>query len=64
MCGGVGEWVCVSMRVLDCDFDNSENVQTVYKLCKQMSCTIVQICVKIFLTVFVSASIIFVHSCL
>ena len=43
--------VCVHARayvtcVLDCVFGNSENVQTVYKVCKLMYCTIVQMCVK------------------
>ena len=35
------------MRVLDCDFCNSEKVQTVYKLYKLMYCAAVQVCVKI-----------------
>ena len=49
------------MCVLDC-FGNSENVQTVYKVRKLMYCAIVHMCVKIFLTLFVSSSIICVYS--
>ena len=34
--------------VLDCVFGNSENVQTVYKICKLMYCAVVQMCVNIY----------------
>ena len=45
--------VCVlaCVRVLDCVFGNSENVQTVYKVCKLMYCAIVQMCVHIFYSI-------------
>ena len=43
-------------------------MQTVYKVCQLMYCAIVQMCVKIFLTLFMSTSISFlpmkcVHKC-
>ena len=40
--------MCVCVRVLDCGFGNSENVQTVCKVHKSMYCAIVQMCVHIF----------------
>ena len=43
-----GVCVRVCVHVLDCVFGNSENVQTVYKVCKLMYCAVVQMCVKIF----------------
>ena len=36
--------VCACVRVLDCVFGNSEDVQTVYKVCKLMYCAVVQTC--------------------
>ena len=64
--------VCVCVRacvracvhVLDCVVSNSENVQTVYKISKLMYWAVVQMFVKIFVTLFMSASIIYVHFCL
>ena len=56
--------ICVCMCVLDCVFGNSDSVQTVCKVRKFMYCAIVQVCVKICLTLFMFASIICVHSCL
>ena len=57
--------VCVCMCLyFYCVFGNSENVQTVYKVHKLMYCAIVYMCVKLFLTLFMFASIICVHSCL
>ena len=52
------------MHVLDCVVSNSKNVQTVYKISKLMYWAVVQMFVKIFLTLFMSASIICVYSCL
>ena len=60
--GGVRGGACV--RVLDYVSGNSENVQTVFKVRELMYCAVVQMYVKIFLTRFMSASIICVHSCL
>ena len=66
-CVAICVYVCVCMHacvhVLDCVFSNSENVQTVYKICKLMYCALCK-CVSIFLTLFMCASIICVHSCL
>ena len=45
-------------------FANCENVQTVYKVYKLMYCAIVHMFVKIVLTLFMSISIVCVHSCL
>ena len=63
VCVCVCACVCVRVCVYMIVFGNSENVQTVYKVHKLVT-AIVHMCVKVFLTQFVSASIICVHSCL
>ena len=63
LCVCVCACVCVRVCVYMIVFGNSENVQTVYKVHKLVT-AIVHMCVKVFLTQFVSASIICVHSCL
>ena len=45
-CASMCVYVCVCVCV--CVFGNSENVQTVCKVCKLMYCAIVQMCVHIF----------------
>ena len=48
VCVRVCACVRACVRLLDCVFGNSENVQTVYKVCKLMYCAVVQMCVHIF----------------
>ena len=64
VCVCVCACVCACVHVLDCVFGKSENVRTVYKVRKLMHCAAVYMCVKLCLTPFMSASIIYVHSCL
>ena len=59
VCVCVRVCVCVCMCVLDYVFSNSENVQTVYKVCKVMYCAVFKMCVHIFYSIHVS----FNHLC-